>query len=169
MSSQSKTRRVPLEEFLTGVPEDTAAQLRDVIATMMQNEQVAMRLRGVEGELRPFFIAAALFFIAGMIVLVFYSEPGGFLDKITGAWPILTASLGFLPGLLAYYAIRIRKRSQADVHNFDLNKEYFLPHGAIYFPSDAAAADQMIILVDVKTPSNVHRSKYDKLKPGAIW
>jgi hypothetical protein len=169
MSNKSTPKRISLNEFLAGVPAETSEQLSEVVATMMRNEQVATKLRGVEAELRPFFITAALCFIIGMVVLVFYSEPGGFLDSISGAWPILTTSLGFLPGLLTYYAVRIRKRSQADVHNFDLNKEHFLPHGAIYFPSDAAVADQVVTLVDVNAPSGVRPSKYDKLKPGTIW
>jgi len=69
---------------------------------------------------------------------------------------------------LAYYAIRIRKRSQADFQNFDLNKEIFLPHGVIYFPSDSDLDEQMVTLVEVKEAIG-RRSKYDRLKPGAIW
>ena len=90
-----------------------------------------------------------------------------FIDEISGAWPLLLAALGFLPVLLGYYAVRIRHRSRADLENFELNKEFFLPHGAIYFPSDSGVGEQMVTLVEVQEPPT--RSKWDKVKPGAIW
>ena len=162
-------QRMLLEKFLADLPAEAAEQIREAAAIMMHNEHAALRLRGVELELRPFFITATVSFIIGMVVLIFYSQPGGFLDQVTGAWPLLLAALGFLPGLLAYYSIRIRKRSQADIQNFDLNKEYFLPHGAIYFPSDSGTSEQMVTLVEVQEPPIGRRSRWDKVKPGAIW
>lgn len=160
--------RVPLNQFVDRLPKDAGESVREAADVMLRNELSAVPLRGVEAELRPFFIAAVLSFIVGLVVLIFFSETGGFLDQVAGAWPILTAALGFLPAVLAYYAIRIRKRSQADIQNFDLNKEHFLPHGAIYFPSDSEAAEQMVTLVEVgEAPGR--RSKYDSLKPGTIW
>jgi len=162
-------KRLPLSQFLASLPEPEAEKVREVADQMMLNEQTADRLRGVEAELRPFFISAVVAFIFATVFLVFFSKPGGFLDTVDGAWPILTAALAFLPGLLGYYAFRIRHRSQADVQNFDLNKEFFLPHGAIYFPSDSTASQQMVTLVEVKETPAGRRSKYDKLKPGAIW
>lgn len=162
-------KRVALEQFLADLPAEAAETLRDAAARMMLNEQAALRLRGVELELRPFFITAALSFIAGMVVLLFYSEPGGLLDQVDGAWPLLLGALGFLPTLLAYYAIRIRKRSQADIENFDLNKEFFLPHGAIYFPSDSSPDEQMVTLVEVQERPPGRPSRWENVKPGAIW
>jgi hypothetical protein len=160
--------RVSLNRFLAGLPDETADELRDVARVMIGNEQIATPLRGIELELRPFFITAGLSFIAGMVLLIYFAEPGGFLDRLDGGWPLLIASLGFLPALLGYYAFRIRRRSQADVENFDLNKVHFLPHGAIYFPSDSGIDEQMVTLVEaVEQP--IRRSKWDKLKPGAIW
>ncbi|MFT5510230.1 MAG: hypothetical protein ACI89J_003323 [Hyphomicrobiaceae bacterium] len=167
--AKAPPQQKPLDQFLDDLPVDTANEIRDTAALMMRNEQTALRLRGVELELRPFFIAATISFVIGMTILVFYSQPGEFLDSVAGAWPLLTAALGFLPGLLAYYAFRIRKRSQADIHNFDLNKEFFLPHGAIYFPSDSASAKQMVTLVEVQEAPIGRRSRWDKVKPGAIW
>lgn len=165
----SKPRQVSLNQFLGRLPDDVANQLRKVAGTMLSNEREAAKLRGVELELRPFFIFGTLSFLIGVVILIFYSQPGGFLDQVAGAWPILTASLGFLPGLLTYYAVRIRKRSQADVQNFDLNKEFFLPHGAIYFPSDSEAREQMVTLVDRLQAPTGRRAKWDNAKPGAIW
>ena len=159
-------KRMSLEAFLAGLPEDAVEGVSEAANKMMRNEEVSVRLRGVETELRPFFITAAVAFVVGTVFLTFFSEKGGFLDQFAGAWPILTAALGFLPLLLAYYAYRIRARSQADVENFSLNKEFFLPHGAIYFPSDSGAGKQMVTLVDVR---EAPRSKYDHLKPGSIW
>jgi len=159
-------KRVQLEAFLSGLPEEVVESVRQAATKMMRNEDVSLRLRGVETELRPFFISAVIAFVAGAGFLVFFSKTGGFLDEFSGAWPILTAALGFLPLLLAYYAFRIRARSQADVENFNLNKEFFLPHGAIYFPSDSDEGEQMVTLVEVK---DAPRSKYDYLKPGSIW
>lgn len=162
-------KTVLLEQFLADLPNEAAEQLRDTAAVMMRNEQIALRLRGVELELRPFFITAAVTFIAGMYMLLFHAEPGGLVDEIDGAWPLLLAALGFLPVLLAYYAIRIRRRSQADLQNFDLNKEFFLPHGAIYFPSDSGPREQMVTLVEVQEKPPGRPSKWDRVKPGAIW
>ena len=162
-------RKIPLNQFIDRLPADAAVTIREVVDVMRRNELVALKLRGVELELRPFFISAALSFVVGLVLLIFFSHPGGFLDKVAGAWPILTAALGFLPALLAYYAIRIRKRSQADIQNFDLNKEYFLPHGAIYFPSDSELSQQVVTLVEAQAAPSGRRSKWDKVKPGAIW
>ena len=163
------TQRMLLEKFLADLPAEAAEKIRDAAAIMMHNEQAALRLRGVELELRPFFITAVISFVIGMVILIFYSNPGGFLDRVAGAWPLMLTALGFLPGLLAYYAIRIRKRSQADIQNFDLNKEYFLPHGAIYFPSVSGPREQMVTLVEVQEPPRGRRSKWENVKPGAIW
>lgn len=162
-------KRKPLDQFLAELPNDAAEQIRGAAAIMMRNEQAAARLRGIELELKPFFIAATISFVVGVIVLLFYAEPGGLLDRITGAWPLLTAALGFLPAVLAYYAARIRKRSQADMQNFDLNKELFLPHGAIYFPSDSEADEQMVTLIEVQEARFRRPSRWDNVKPGAIW
>lgn len=162
-------KTMPLDKFLADLPVEAAEQIREVAITMMHNEQAAVRLRGVELELRPYFITAGLSFVAGMVMLLFYSNPGGLIDRIDGGWPLMLAALGFLPVLLAYYAVRIRKRSQADMHNFDLNKEYFLPHGAIYFPSDSGPSEQMVTLVEVQERPPGRRSRWDKVKPGAIW
>jgi len=159
-------KRIPLTKFLEDLPAEAVDGVREASEQMMSNEGVAARLRSVETELRPFFISAVMAFLAGAVFLIFFSKPGGLLDTVAGAWPIMTAALGFLPLLLAYYAFRIRKRSQADVQNFSLNKEFFLPHGAIYFPSDSATGEQMVTLVKVK---DAPRSKYDHLKPGSVW
>ena len=167
--AKAPPQQKPLDKFLDDLPIETAEEIRETAAVMMRNEQASLRLRGVELELRPFFIAATISFLIGMTILLFYSQPGEFLDSVAGAWPLLTAALGFLPGLLAYYAIRIRKRSQADIHNFDLNREIFLPHGAIYFPSDSASAEQMVTLVEVQQAPIGRPSRWDKVKPGAIW
>jgi hypothetical protein len=161
-------QRIPLQKFLDGLPNDVSDQVRQAAAQMVRNEQQAAELRGVEAELKPFFIFAVCSFLVGLTLLIFYSQPGGFLDRVAGAWPLLIATLGFLPGLLAYYAVRIRKRSQADIQNFDLNKEIFLPHGVIYFPSDSDIDEQMVTLVEV-SEAFARRSKYDRLKPGTIW
>ena len=162
-------KTMPLDKFLADLPAEAAEKIREVAITMMHNEQVAVRLRGVELELRPYFITAALAFIAGMVMLLFHSHPGGMVDRIDGGWPLLLAAVGFLPALLGYYAVRIRKRSQADLRNFDLNKEFFLPHGAIYFPSDSGPSEQMVTLVEVQETQPGRRSKWDNVKPGAIW
>jgi len=61
------------------------------------------------------------------------------------------------------------KRSQADMQNFDLNKEIFLPHGAIYFPSNSEADEQMVTLVEVQETPFRRPSRWDNVKPGAIW
>lgn len=163
-------QRIPFNQFIERLPQEAADEVLAAARIMLANEKAAMQLRGVEAELRPFFITAALSFVAGIVILLFYSQPGGFLDQVAGAWPILTAVLGFLPGLLAYYAIRIRKRSQADIQNFDLNKDVFLPHGAIYFPSDSDLAEQMVTMVEAKEPAPARRvSHYDRLRRGASW
>lgn len=163
----AKPERVTLEKFLAGLSSEAAEPLHDVVATMMSNEQVAVRLRGIEAELKPFFITGALSFVAGLIAIIYFAEPGGLVDRITGAWPLVIAALAFFPTVLGYYAIRIRKRSQADIQNFDLNKEHFLPHGAIYFPSDSAASEQMVTLVEIGAPPP--KSKFDYMKPGTMW
>ncbi len=162
-------KQVLLDKFLADLPDDAAKTIRDAAAIMMRNEQAALRLRGVELELRPGFLFSSAVLAIAMVILIFYSSPGGFLDRVYGAWPLLLAALSFLPGLLTYYAVRIRKRSQADMENFDLNKEFFLPHGAIYFPSDSGPDEQMVTLVEVQEPPIGRRSKWDKVKPGAVW
>jgi hypothetical protein len=161
-------KRIPLQKFLDELPVEASDQVRQAAAQMATNELQSAELRAVEAELKPFFIFAICSFLVGLTILIFYSQPGGFLDRVSGAWPLLVGTLGFLPGLLAYYAIRIRKRSQADIQNFDLNKEIFLPHGVIYFPSDSDIDEQMVTLVEVKEAIG-RRSKYNRIKPGAIW
>jgi len=160
--------RIPLSAFLEGLPAEAADQLRDVATIMLRNEQAAVELRGVEAELRPYFYFSVCSFIAGLVAILYFSEPGGLVDRIDGSWPVVIAALGFLPGLMTYYAFRIRKRSQSDVQNLDLNKAHFVPHGAIYFPSDSEADEQMVTLVDAQQAPG-RPSRYDRLKPGTIW
>jgi len=160
--------RIPLDVFLDRLPPDQATEIREAARIMVANERSAARLRGVERDLRPFFIFGVVAFIIAMTLLLFFSEPGSYLDTIDGAWPLMIVGLGFLPSLLAYYAIRIRNRSAADLQNFDFNKRLFLPAGAIYFPSDSDESPQMVTLVE-PDERHVRRSKYDQLKPGAIW
>jgi len=160
--------RMPLSTFLDGLPAEVADQLREVAAVMLRNERAAVELRGVEAELKPYFYASVCSFIAGLIAILYYSEPGGLVDRIDGSWPVLIAALGFLPGLMVHYAFRIRKRSQADAQSLELNRQHFLPHGAIYFPSDSEAEEQMVTLVEAHEARG-RRLRFDRVKPGAIW
>ncbi len=166
--TETEQKRIALDEFLAGLPQERAEKAREAARRMLDNERTSARLRGIEAELKPFFIAAVVSFVIGLVILLFFSQPGGFLDRVSGGWPLLAAALGFLPAVLAYYAFRIRGRSAVDQENYELNKTHFLPNGAIYFPSDRAGETQMVTLVEVDETAGA-RSKYDKLKPGAIW
>jgi hypothetical protein len=168
MASRLKTpERLPLESFLAQLPGDDVEPAREAAERMRSNEHFASQLRGVEKELAPFFITGGVSFIIGIVAILFFADPGGLVNRIDGAWPIVTASLAFLPILLVIYAIRIRKRSAADMENAELNQEHFLPHGAIYFPSDAPGAEQMVTLVEIKPQPNGWRQKYDRVRFGA--
>lgn len=168
MASKPKIpERLPLEAFLVQLPADDAEPAREAAERMRSNEHFAAQLRGIEKELAPFFITGGVSFVIGLVAILFFAEPGGLVNRIDGAWPIVTASLAFLPVVLVIYAIRIRKRSAADMENVELNQAHFLPHGAIYFPSDAPRAEQMVTLVEIKAQPNGWRQKYDRVRFGA--
>lgn len=168
MAGKSKDPEfVPLEMFLERLPAEDAEETREASERMRFNEQFASRLRGIEKELAPFFIAGGVAFVIGVVAILFFAEPGGLVNRIAGAWPIVTASLAFLPAVLVVYAVRIRKRSAADMENVELNQAHFLPHGAIYFPSDAPVGEQVVTLVEIKAPANAWRQKYDRARFGA--
>lgn len=163
----NKPEIIPLEAFLERLPPDDAEAAREAAERMRLNEQFASRMRGVEKELAPYFITAGVSFVIGVIAILFFADPGGLVNRIDGAWPIVTASLAFLPLVLVIYAVRIRKRSVVDMDNVDLNQAHFLPHGAIYFPSDAPVGEQVVTLVEIKAPANAWRQKYDRARFGA--
>ncbi len=168
-STTNKPEIVALAAFLARLPAEDAEPAREAAERMWRNEQFAARLRGVERELAPYFITAIVSFIVGVIAILFFAEPGGLVNRIDGAWPIVTASLAFLPVTLVIYAVRIRKRSAADMDNVELNQVYFLPHGAIYFPSDAPVGEQVVTLVERNKAEGGWRSKFEQKRPGMIW
>jgi hypothetical protein len=161
--------RMPLETFLARLDSEDADAAREAAKRMRLNEQTASRLRGIERELMPFFIAAIVSFLFALTAILFFAEPGGLVDRIDGAWPVLIACLAFFPVMLVVYAIRIRKRSAADMDNIRLNQAHFLPHAAIYFPSDAPVSEQVVTLVGKAGRSGGWRSKFETARPGAIW
>lgn len=165
--AKKQPEKVPLETFLANLPGEDAESAREAAERMRANESFASRMRGIERELSPFFIAGCVSFVMGVVAILFFSEPGGLVNRIDGAWPIVTAALAFLPIVLVVYAFKIRKRSAADMENVELNQTHFLPHGAIYFPSDAPLAEQVVTLVEIKAPENGWRQKYDKVRFGA--
>lgn len=160
---------IPLEDFLARIEGEKTDQVRDAAERMRLNEQIASRLRGVERELMPFFVAAVVSFVLALTAILFFAQPGGPIDRIAGAWPVLIAGLAFFPAMLVVYAVRIRKRSAADMDNVRLNQAHFLPNGAIYFPSDAPVSEQVVTLVKVSEPNGGWRSKYERIRPGQIW
>ena len=78
-------KRIPLQKFLDELPVEASDQVRQAAAQMVHNELQSAELRGVEAELKPFFIFAVCSFLAGLTILIFYSQPGGFLDRVSGA------------------------------------------------------------------------------------
>ncbi len=170
MASQPVAQRIPLTEFLAKLPAETAEGAQDAAAKMLLNERFASSQLGIERELRPFFIFGAATFVVAMIVLLFYSQPGGFLDRVQGGWMLMTAALAFLPGFIGYYAFKVRRRTQVDAENVALNQEWFIPHGVIYFPSDVPDAVQMVMLIAPAARDAARRkSRFENVKPGAIW
>ena len=170
MAKSLATHQILLSEFVDGLPEEATEGATEAARTMMQNERYAATQRGVERELLPYFLFGLATFAIGLTILLFFSEPGGFLDNVTGGWMLLTAALAFLPGLIGYYAFRVRRRTQADAENVSLNQEWFIPHGAIYFPSDAPAAEQMVTLISPDAQAKATRkSRYENVRPGTIW
>ncbi|HUS95430.1 MAG TPA: hypothetical protein VMX97_01685 [Hyphomicrobiaceae bacterium] len=166
--AENSDSRVKLESFLAGLPEEDASGLRAIASRMDEFERHALPVRGIERELRiPFLIAVVLFAIG--LFLIF---SGGWIlvqARRTIGEPGLAALLGALPGLAAYYAYRVRWRTRADTQNFDLNREHFLPRGAIYFPATDAQGEAWIVRVAPDSGYKPKPSKNDKLKPGWIW
>ena len=161
---------ISMDEFLAAIPPEQIDELKAVVDIMIRNEHLASRERGIESELKLYFVAAALAFVAALLVLLMFGEPGGFVDWMPGSWLLLTAGLGFLPGLALYYGFRVRKRSRADGENDKLNQKWFVPQGAIYFPSDAPRAAQTVTLINPDTAKATRRkSRFEDVKPGTIW
>lgn len=161
-------QRVALAQFLAGLGREDAGRAQAAAETIDDLEARANPVRGIERRLAPIFYASSIAFVLGMILFFFGRDSlfglFGWVDNLG-----ITMLLGALPVLGFYYAFRVRSRTRADSHSFELNQKYFLPHGGIYFAAAGPGENACVVLVDPEQGWRPVPSKYDKLKPGPIW
>ena len=161
--------RVPLSSFLTQLGSEEAGHAKAAAEAIDELERHANVVRGIERQLLPYFAGSAVAFIVGLIFFWFGREQAyGLFEGVYRLASMLL--LGALPALFLYYAIRVRKRSRADARSFDLNQQYFIPHGGIYFPASGPSERACVVLIDPSQGWKPKPSKYDHIKPsGPFW
>ena len=168
-TAQTTPHRIPLATFLDGLSAEDAGHAKAAAQTIDELETRSHSVRGIEQQLLPLFIASLVAFVAGIaLFLVGQDALFGLITPVHRA--AVTVLLGALPTLAVYYAFRVRKRSRADVRAFDLNQQYFLPHGGIYFPASDTGERAWVVLIDQSQGWKPKPSKYDHIKSrGPLW
>ena len=164
----AEPNRESLTAFLARLDTEESAHARAAAEAIDELEKRTFPVRGIERQLLPYFCAAAVAFVVGLIL--FFAGKDSFFGLFKEMDNLgITLLLIWLPILICYYAFRVRWRTRADARAFELNQRYFLPHGGIYFPSSAPGEQACVIRIDPKQGWKPRPSKYDNVRPGAIW
>lgn len=120
---------VPLEAFLTELPDEAAAEAR----------AAAARIDALERQVGPpGWLERHLFRLAGGALVAFAIGLGLLLGRAAGhaglpGAGVIVPLLGAPPGLALAYLWSVRGRARLDRAKMDLNEAHFLPHGGLYF------------------------------------
>lgn len=112
--------------------------LREAARRIDRLGRIGAQMEGIEHRYLPWVIGGAVLFVAG---LVLFFAPG-LLNRVpflASFWTILIC-LGALPAVGIHYARRVLPRSQADTEIDQINREYFIPYGGLYFPESEGPA-----------------------------
>lgn len=123
MSNASE--RIDLDAFLNGLSDADRGEARAAAAKIDKLARIGDRMTGIERHFRwPAIVAAGMM----MLGVWLFVHP-----MLLNRW-LMVFCISALPIVGVVYAWRVRDRTRADNEIEALNRDYFLPHGGLYFP-----------------------------------